>query len=290
MMLIILGGIIMHYKFVDNDCVIKLNENFNLKTTLECGQCFRFKEEDSGVFLIAAKDMFVKASVEKDELRLINIRREDIGFWLNYFDLDLNYKTVLEKLSDSDETFMKIASQITGIRILNQDIWEALCSFIISQNNNIPRIKGIIQRLCENFGSKIDDNNDIYSFPTAELISKLEESDLDVLRAGFRNRYILDAARKVASGEIELESLKDISLEDARKTLMKIKGVGPKVADCTLLYGVHRLEAFPMDVWMKRAMEKLYLGKDGSIFGKYAGIAQQYIFHYSRMHPEMFNE
>lgn len=280
----------MRYNFINNDCVIKLDEDFNLKTTLECGQCFRFKEEDSGVFLIAAKDMFVKASVEKDELRLINIRREDIGFWLNYFDLDLNYKTVLEKLSDSDETFMKIASQITGIRILNQDIWEALCSFIISQNNNIPRIKGIIQRLCENFGSKIDDNNDIYSFPTAELISKLEESDLDVLRAGFRNRYILDAARKVASGEIELESLKDISLEDARKTLMKIKGVGPKVADCTLLYGVHRLEAFPMDVWMKRAMEKLYLGKDGSIFGKYAGIAQQYIFHYSRMHPEMFNE
>ena len=196
---------------------------------------------------------------------------------------------IINDLSLSDTVFSNIISEVSGIRILNQQPWETLCSFIISQNNNIPRIKGIIERLCGNFGNKICDFNEYYSFPSAETISKLNDNELSILRAGFRTKYIIDAAKKVAEREVDLESLENIDIEEARKELMKIHGVGPKVADCTLLYGIHRFEAFPMDVWMKRAMKKLYPGLDSSVFGKFAGVAQQYIFHYSRMHPEMFD-
>ena len=175
-----------------------------------------------------------------------------------------------------------------GIRILNQDPWEALCSFIISQNNNIPRIKGIVERLCQTFGDEIDDG--WYTFPTAEKLASLEPEDLQPIRAGFRARYIVDGARKVSSGEINPEKIRVTEINSARSELMKITGVGIKVADCTLLFGLHRVEAFPLDVWMKRAMKTLFPEMSPKDFGEYAGIAQQYIFHYSRMHPEIFSE
>lgn len=158
-----------------------------------------------------------------------------------------------------------------------------MCSFIISQNNNIPRIKGIVSRLCENFGDKIEGG---YSFPSAEKIANLEEKDLAPLRSGFRARYIIDAAKKVNSGEVELSHMKTSLIEECRKELMKITGVGAKVAECTLLYGLYRLEAFPVDVWMKKALETLFSGVSIEDLGDYAGIAQQYIFHYSRLNPE----
>ena len=142
------------------------------------------------------------------------------------------------------------------------------------------------ERLCENFGTRLDDGE--FAFPTAETLAKLSPDDLAPLRAGFRNRYIVDAAQKVANGEVNLDSCFTLDYEDARAELMKITGVGKKVADCTLLFGMHRIEAFPIDVWMKRAMEKLFPNMNGDDFGQYAGIAQQYIFHYSRMHPELF--
>ena len=169
---------------------------------------------------------------------------------------------------------------------MRQDPYEALCTFIISQNNNIKRIKGIVGRLCESFGDEIEDG--VYGFPTAERLAKLTPDDLAPLRAGFRNRYIIDSAKKVASGEVDLELCKTADYEAALAELMKITGVGVKVADCTLLFGMYRVEAFPIDVWMKRAMEKLFPGMTAADFGEYAGIAQQYIFHYSRMHPEIF--
>ena len=140
--------------------------------------------------------------------------------------------------------------------------------------------------MCENFGTPLGDGE--FAFPTAETLAKLSPDDLAPLRAGFRNRYIIDAAQKVANGEVNLESCFTLDYEDARAELMKITGVGKKVADCTLLFGMHRIEAFPIDVWMKRAMEKLFPNMNGDDFGQYAGIAQQYIFHYSRMHPELF--
>ena len=172
------------------------------------------------------------------------------------------------------------AKNAPGIRILAQEPWEALCSFIISQNNNIPRIKGIISRLCETFGKK---SGESYTFPSAETLAVLEPDDLQNLRAGFRAGYIIDGARKVASGEIDLEALRNMPIETAREKLMTIRGVGPKVAECTLLYGLHRLEAFPIDTWIKKAMSTLYEGLKPEDFGEYAGIAQQYIFVQMRM-------
>jgi N-glycosylase/DNA lyase len=178
------------------------------------------------------------------------------------------------------------ASFSEGIRILNQDPWEALCSFIISQNNNIPRIKGIIRRLCETFGEPLDIEclslSEGRSFPSPQQLSDVPEEALRAIGCGFRAPYILDAARRITERCIVLEELRSIPTDEARRILMEIRGVGPKVADCTLLYGLHRLDVFPADVWIKRAMETLFPGKTASFFGEYGGIAQQYIFHYIR--------
>lgn len=255
-------------------------ENFDLSQTLECGQCFRWNRMPDGSFFgVAGK-------------RTANISGENIGemirdpFWNNYFDCALDYGRIRADLAKSDPVLAQAAKFAPGMRILNQDPWEALCSFIISQNNNIPRIKGIVARLCDGFGEEFADG--IFAFPAPEVLAGLTEEALAEVRCGFRARYLIDAARKVASGEIDLERLRRIPLDDARARLMTIVGVGPKVADCALLYGLHRLDAFPMDVWMKRAMATLFPGRTPQSFGEYAGIAQQYIFHYSRMNPELF--
>ena len=150
---------------------------------------------------------------------------------------------------------------------------------LISQNNNIPRIKGIVSRLCEHFGEKIPGG---FAFPAPEVLANCTVEDLAPLRSGFRAKYILNAAQKVAQGIIILDAMKTMPLEEVRQQLMTIQGVGPKVAECAALYGLHRLEAFPMDVWMKRAMAILFPNKTAADFGRYAGIAQQYIFHYAR--------
>ena len=167
-----------------------------------------------------------------------------------------------------------------GIRILRQDRWETLCSFIISQNNNIPRIKGIIGRLCEAFGERIDGG---YAFPSADRIASLTEEQLAPIRSGFRARYILDAARRVTDGRTDLDAVSAMIYDDAKKYLMQIKGVGNKVADCVLLFGYGFFDAFPKDVWIKRVIEKYYGENfDESIFKPYGGIAQQYLFYSER--------
>ena len=196
-----------------------------------------------------------------------------------YFDLNTDYNAIKKEISELCPALKDAAESISGIRILRQEPWEALCSFIISQNNNIPRIKGIVSRLCEGFGEKKDG---CYSFPSAETLSRLSVEELAPLRAGFRARYILDAAKKVADGEVALDAMYELPLEECRKELMKIVGVGAKVAECTLLYGLHRLEAFPVDVWMKKALADSFSGVTAEGLGRYAGIAQQYIFHYTR--------
>ena len=157
---------------------------------------------------------------------------------------------------------------------------ELLCSFIISQNNNIPRIKGIIQRLCETLGEPSEEG--LFHFPSPQRLAASSLEELAPLRAGFRAKYLLSAARLVTEGKVDLQAIPEMELEKARETLMLIHGVGPKVAECALLYGFHRLEAFPMDVWMKRVMAQWFPDKTPENFGPYAGIAQQYLFHYIR--------
>ncbi len=260
---------------------------FDLAQTLDCGQSFRWKEETDGSFIGVVRGQVANVRYTDGSLFVTQSGEVDENLWKSYFDLELDYESIKADLSSMHDVLKEASTYAGGIRILNQEPFEALITFIISQNNNIGRIKGIVERLCENFGEEIEEG--FYAFPTAEKLSKLTPDDLAPIRAGFRHRYIIDAAKKIQSGEIDLEKLKTMEYMQAQKELMKITGVGVKVADCVLLYGLHRLESFPLDVWMKRAMEVLFDGMKGDEFGEYGGIAQQYIFHYSRMHKELFD-
>ena len=262
-------------------------KDLDLEQTLDCGQSFRWKKQNDGSFKGVAYNKSVSMNMQGDTLYIDNATKEDFEkIWKNYLDLDLDYGKIRKDISKIHPVLKDAAKYAPGIRILQQEPYEALCTFIISQNNNIKRIKGIVERLCESFGEQLPDGE--YTFPKAEVIAQLTEEDLSPLRAGFRNKYIIDGAKKVASGEVNLDICKTLPYEEARAELMKIKGVGVKVADCTLLFGMHRIEAFPVDVWMRRAMEKLFPDMTAEDFGKYAVIAQQYIFHYSRMNPSLF--
>ncbi|MBQ1182924.1 MAG: DNA-3-methyladenine glycosylase 2 family protein [Clostridia bacterium] len=200
--------------------------------------------------------------------------------WRNYLDIDRDYGKIIDIISEN-EVLKNAAAENLGIRILRQDKWETLCSFIISQNNNIPRIKGIVERLCENFGEALDDDG--YTFPSAETIAGLTPEDLAPIRSGFRARYIIDGAKKFLSGEIDLDLIETADIDTARAELMKITGVGIKVADCTLLFGFNRIDALPKDVWIKRAIEEYFNGTFPECAKGYEGIAQQYLFNYIRL-------
>lgn len=269
---------------IEKTLVIK-NLGINLKNTFTCGQCFRWKQSSEGSYIGIVGEEIITAKEVFGDIFLHSER----GFTFcsknlvkSYFDVFTNYSSVLEKICKKSTWVEKAVKFSPGIIILKQDPWETLCSFIISQNNNIPRIKGIIERLCANFGEKIKDN--FYSFPSAEVLSKLKEEDLLPIRSGFRAKYIIDAARKVFLGEVDLLKIKNMPSELARIELMKIKGVGEKVADCTLLYAYHRLEVAPKDVWIKRVTSILFpnVKELKEIFGDLSGFAQIYLFNYVR--------
>ena len=258
---------------------IKNAKNFDLAQTLDCGQAFRWSADEKGVWRGIAGGKFIEIYKDGEDIVIENSSKEDFeSFWADYFDLSRDYGAIIKEFG-ADETLKAAAEFAGGIRILRQEPWEALCSFIISQNNNIPRIKGIINRLCENFGERCGNT---YTFPYAEKLAALSPDNLAVIRCGFRAKYIIDAARRVAEGNIDLEALKSLSYDEAQKQLLKIKGVGPKVADCALLYGCGHIEAFPKDVWIKRALDEFFGGKIPDCALKNAGIAQQYIFYYIR--------
>lgn len=265
--------------FEKDKIYIKNTSCFDLDQTLDCGQAFRWSKNNDGVWSGIAYGKHITVFKKDDSIIIEGANQNDFeNIWYNYFDLDRDYGKIISYVSQND-TVAKAAKFSGGIRLLNQEPWEALCSFIISQNNNIPRIKGIVERLCENFGKKIDGG---YTFPSAETIAELSLEDLAIIRSGFRAKYILDAAQKISSGKIDLEALKTIDYDTARSILMTIKGVGPKVADCVLLYGLEHKNAFPRDVWINRALDQLFDGNIPDSVGEYGGIVQQYIFHYIR--------
>lgn len=268
--------------------IIENIDDFDLSETFNCGQCFRWNQTADNTFTGIAYSRVLNVTKEKNTLILrgTNVEKSFESIWKSYFDLDSDYKKIKLHLSRLDENLAAACQYAPGIRILRQEPWETLCSFIISQNNNIPRIKGIIERFCQLFGEEIEPR--FFAFPTCETVANLSLSELEPIKCGFRDKYILDAARKVATGSVNFEVIKNLPLDKARSELMKIKGVGPKVAECTILYGFYRLEAFPVDVWMKRAMGAFFPNKEPSYFGEFAGVAQQYIFHYSRMNPSFF--
>lgn len=270
--------------FEKDKVLIKNDGYFLLDQTLDCGQCFRFDKNADGVWQGIAKGKKLSCYDLGDTTVLLCSKEDYLSVWRDYFDIDRDYSAVVESLK-GDEVSYSAAQYGKGIRILRQDKWETLISFIISQNNNIPRIKKIISSLCALLGDPTPGGG--YAFPTAEKILEAGEEGLAPIKAGFRTKYILDAAYRVYSGSIDLEHISDLSYEEAEEALMQIKGVGKKVASCVLLFGYGFLSAFPVDVWVKRVIEKYY-DEDFSpdILGEYAGIAQQYLFYRERyIHP-----
>lgn len=264
----------------------------NIFKTFDCGQCFRFdsvslfgnKYEYGGV---AFGRYVVFAQNCDTEIIIYGATASDFEkIWAPFLSLDVDYEKIDDHIVSTIGTdHMTRATKYSyGIRILRQNMWESLCSFIISQNNNIPRIKKIISALCKKYGDVVEFNGEThYSFPSA---AKLKEVGMDAifeLKTGFRAKYIHDASCKVADGEIDLDKIKESEFDLALNELCKIKGVGLKVASCALLFGFEKTEAFPIDVWMKRAIEKHFGGEfDHKALGKSAGIAQQYLFYYEK--------
>ena len=271
-------------------------EGLDLSKTFDCGQCFRFEPVENSRHECEwggiAHGRAVSFASEGDKLYIYNAKEGDFySVWRHYLGLDTDYDAIeRDILSRSDsESLAKAVEYGRGIRILAQEHWETLCSFIISQNNNIPRIKKLIRALSESMGDEIDTDLMVshgacgYAFPSAKAVEAAGIERLAELKTGFRAKYIYDAARRVSSGELDLDAVAAADTPMAVDMLCEIKGVGPKVAACSLLFGFGRLESFPIDVWIKRALEKYFPGDfDASRLGPYAGVAQQYLFYYER--------
>ncbi len=252
---------------------------FSLANTLECGQCFRAEKLAENSYLVFAGARSAIFTQEGESILCSEETYQDFSvFWEHYFDLDTDYSSLLDGFCG--DPFLETAcQQVSGIHILRQEPWEALCSFILSANNNIPRVKGIVNRLCAQFGSKIPNG---YSFPSAQRLAACTVEELAPIRAGFRARYLLDAAQKVSSSTVSLATIAEADLQTARNELLQIKGVGKKVAECALLYGFHRLDAFPIDVWMNRVLTQYYPSGVSLQVQSCPGVAQQILFHYIR--------
>lgn len=269
----------MKIDFVENNIVLSDVKCLDLDLTLDCGQAFRWEKQEDGSWSGAAKGVFLNIRKENNTFILKDTTRESFeNIWLHYFDFDRDYEKITQRLK-SDSLLSETVDRYYGIRILNQDSWEALCSFVISQQNNIKRIKGIISRLCRTYGEEIDGG--FYAFPSAERLSQLTVEDFEALGTGYRAKYLERLAKDVAGGKIDLDKIKTLPLEEARKKLLSIYGVGIKVANCALLFGFGFYSAFPVDVWMKRVMEHYPDGLPEAFSG-IEGIAQQYLFHWAR--------
>lgn len=279
----------MEFLFLKDKIIIKNPEDFSLLSTFDCGQCFRFNEENGHFFGVSGGKV-AEFYEEKGDVIIENITKEEfLNYWVHFLDLERDYKKIKEELA-KDKVIKDAIEYGSGIRILNQDFFECLISFIISQQNNIPKIKKAVEHLCTLFGEEITyKGKSYYTFPTPERLKDITETDLAPLKIGYRDKYIIDAVFNVLSGNITYEKLIDLPYIDAKRELLKIKGVGDKVADCVLLFSLQKSEAFPVDTWIKKAMEGLYNLKPSEIhnytelnFGLYSGFAQQYIFHYVR--------
>ncbi|MGB4407199.1 MAG: DNA glycosylase [Sphaerochaeta sp.] len=243
----------------------------DLQATLFCGQCFGWQEE-GGVFQSVVNGVLVQF---KEESFLSTLA--DDSMLEHYFDMDGLYAEANEHLSLLDPKLSFAVRMFGGLHILNQDPFEVLICFILSQNNNIARIRQMYAKLAQTYGKAV--NGTLYAFPLASEMKDATEEDFRKLGMGFRAPYLVDAIQKQAS---ILQQVPSLDFETALKLLMTIRGVGPKVGHCILLYGFHRMEAFPMDTWMQKVMITWYPGKDPTYFAPYAGIAQQYLFHYAR--------
>lgn len=280
--------------FTSDETILKNIDSFEPSHIFKCGQAFRWDEMEDGSFLNVANENVIRVFKNGNDVHLEGVDEKSFNkFFMNYFDLNRDYNMVKSELS-AYPSLEEAISYGNGIRILNQDPFETVITFIISANNNIKRIKNSIKTISKLYGKKIENPyGEYYSFPTASELSKVDPSELrEICKVGFRDKRIVEASRMIFSGEIILDDLFSMELSSARETLMKLPGVGPKVCDCILLFAFKRSESFPVDVWIKRVMEELYFRREvkksevaelgRNFFGPLAGFAQQYLFFYGR--------
>lgn len=281
---------------------IKLEcKDIDLEKTFACGQCFRWKHRrgrDGFTGVAGKRAARIRRSgglIEIDEIGIAGAAKESkssADFWRAYFDLDRDYGEVKEYLRSCDEKIIPAIEAGDGIRILRQDLWETIVSFIISQNNNIPRIQGCIEKLAGLFGERIgeEDGEEFYALPDPEILAGLTAEDLAPIRLGYRAPYLIKAAREYERLASKFNA--GLSLEAELDMLLSLTGVGPKVASCISLFGLGRIESFPIDVWVRRVMHEVYGFDEGDMlgmkkyaeehFGQYGGLAQQYLFYFIR--------
>lgn len=279
----------MKYFESDGSVIMTDQDSFDIEQILECGQCFRFEKLSEKEYRIVAMGRVLTIKQDKDSISFSPCSEKDFReIWYEYFDLGRDY-TYIKELLSVDEVMRAACDFGSGIRILNQEPFECLVSFIISQNNRIPMIKKAVRNISEKWGTQRDGE---YLFPSPEALLSSDRDSLMECKTGFRHKYISDCLEKIAEKSICLEELKGLPTDRAREELMKIKGVGVKVADCVLLFSLGKSEVFPTDVWIKRVMEYFWPSECVSMkeiqsfarekWGIYAGFAQQYLFYYAR--------
>ena len=282
-------------KYIIDKCI-----TFELKDIFECGQCFRWNKQEDDSYIGIVKNNVIKVTENEDNFSFESMGEDNLEELVTYyFDLERDYESIKERLSNIDEHMKKSIEYGKGIRILNQDLWETIISFIISANNNIPRIKGIIDRMSKAYGNEIIfEGQSYYTFPTVEQLSKANVEELRELGLGFRDVRVYETTQMIKQNKVDLIYLsKEKDFKKVREVLLTLPGVGPKVVDCILLFSsLKRWEAFPIDVWVRRVMNELYIGNKDETkvkkeqiekiayekFGSLAGIAQQYLFYWKR--------
>lgn len=279
----------------DNLVILEDVENFDAKAIFTCGQAFRWYEEKNGSFTTVHLGRVLNVLNEDDKVIFKGTNLEEFNeIWIDYFDLNTNYQSIRKSLANN-EILANAMEYGKGIRILNQNHFEMLISFIISANNMIPRIRKSIEVISMRYGKFIceDENRKYYSFPTVEELSKATVEELrEFAKVGFRDKRIFDTVNMIKNENIDLDGFENLETDNLREELLRFSGVGNKVADCIMLFSYKRGEVFPVDVWIKRVMEELFIKEEtpvkkiskeaDRIFGKYAGYAQQYLFYYGR--------
>mgnify|MGYP001613977004 CR=1 FL=1 len=273
--------------------IIKDVENFELDHIFECGQCFRWNKQPNGNYIGVAYGKVIEVEKYGTQVKIYNINEEEFNMlWCDYFDLKRDYTDIKEQFQ-KDNLLKKSVDFGYGIRLLQQEPFELTISFIISSNNRIPMIKRAINNLSKKWGKEIEYKGETYyAFPKIEDLEKASIEEIQSCGLGFRSKYVKDTVHKIYTGEVNLEFIKSEKDDICHEELKKLSGIGPKVSDCIMLFSMQKYSAFPVDVWVKRAMQFFYLAPDVSLpkirvfarekFANLAGFAQQYLFYYAR--------
>lgn len=261
-------------------------DNFSLKQISDSGQCFRMREEENGRYSVIANGVYLQAEQNENNI-IFHCTKEDYeNTWCEYFDLNNDYGYYIKSIDESDEYLCDAAEYGSGIRILKQDVWEMIITFIISQQNNIRRIRKCIDTICEKYGEEKQLENGVkfYAFPTPEALSKVTEDEFKACNLGYRSKYLVKTSNVIASGDFQIDDLYKLDYPEAKQELMKLTGIGSKVADCICLFGLHMLDAFPIDTHIIKVLEEHYPnGFPFELYPGYSGVLQQYVFYYDLM-------